>query len=259
MTKEIVVIKYPKPNCVQISWELNSLKYLSHPHIITLLDSFQTPFGPAIVLPYARGGDLFHRIIKGRIAEDDVRRVIFDILEALSYLHSQDRWHRDIKPENILFMDESWSSVTLCDFGYSRRFEDGVCHDEYCGSFHYSSPEFSRHEAYTETVDVWALGITMFCCLTSRMPFHCHDPQAMRRDITSGLPHLLDFPELSAVSDECRDLLDWMLSPDPADRPSSSEVLEHRWFRPLMEVREVDAEIAIDVRPLRERRELVFA
>jgi calcium/calmodulin-dependent protein kinase I len=228
-----VAIKYPKPKCVQLWRELEYLHAIRHPHIVTLIDSFETPYGPAIVLPFASGGSLYDRIVTFGMSEDEVRHVMFRVLKALAYLHEHDLWHRDVKPENILFMNAAWSSVVLCDFGYCGRFKAGVCNNEYCGSEHYASPEFTRHEAYMGSVDVWALGITMFCCLTSRMPFDGDDQEAMRRDITNGLPNLLDFPELDSVSAECQHLLDWMLRPEPQERPGPSEALRHTWFRPL--------------------------
>jgi serine/threonine protein kinase len=56
----------------------------------------------------------------------------------------------------------------------------------------------------------------------------------MRREILAGLPHLFEEDRLD-VSEECRSLLDWMLTPDPAERPSAEQALSHEWFADLWE------------------------
>jgi calcium/calmodulin-dependent protein kinase I len=164
-----------------------------------------------------------------------VKVIIFNILHTLAYLHSQDIWHRDIKPENLLVMDYSLSPncVVLADFGFARHIPEGFCDDEFCGSLEYAAPELLRGHRYTEKVDIWALGITTFACLTSALPFDS-DPDEMRREILAELPHLFDGDRLD-VSEECRSLIDWMLAPDPADRPSAEQALHHQWFADMWE------------------------
>jgi serine/threonine protein kinase len=87
-TGEVLVIKYPKPNCTQTARELSVLSQISHPGIIELRDVIQTPNGPGVVLPLARSGDLFGWIETGGFPERHVKCIVFRILSALSYLHA---------------------------------------------------------------------------------------------------------------------------------------------------------------------------
>jgi len=239
-TGEVVVIKYPKAGCSQIAHELEFIRHLSHNHILSMKESFDTPNGPALVLPFARGGDLFHWIYDHHMSEEEVKQLIFNLLHTLVYLHRQNLWHRDIKPENILIMNDSFSSdsVMLSDFGFCRQFKEGICDDEFCGSPHYAAPELFKGTFYTEKVDIWALGITMYACLTSSMPFDTNDYESMVQDILNGLPDLFNTDALDHVSDSCKDLLDWMLTSDPEKRASAEDALEHDWFNELREMKE---------------------
>jgi serine/threonine protein kinase len=147
---EPVAIKFPKPGCLQIAAEVAALSEVSHGHVISIKAVLDTADGPAIVLPLARGGDLFHWISYYRMSEADLKLLMFNVLQALAHLHRQKMWHRDVKPENMLLMDAGFSpdSVVLSDFGYARRFDDGVCDDEFCGSPHYAAPHTPRRSTF---------------------------------------------------------------------------------------------------------------
>jgi serine/threonine protein kinase len=230
-------VKIPKENCPQVGDELSILQGLSHPSIIPV-NGLQTPNGVCLVMPYAFGGDLLSWIQSRPLDEDTVKGIIFNILQALVYLHGQQIWHRDIKPENLLVMDHALSPdcVVLADFGFARRFPNGFCDDEFPGSLQYAAPELIRGDSYTEKVDIWALDITMYGCLTGAHPF-ASDPDLQRAAILAGLPDLFEREGLD-VSDECRALLDRMLTADPSQRPSAEQALEHEWFADLWECSE---------------------
>jgi serine/threonine protein kinase len=230
-THQPVVLKIPKPRCVQIRREEEMLPLVEHGHIIKLQDVVGTENGACLVLPYAFGGDLYGMVSAGSIGEDETRTLIFHILGALNHLHKESIWHRDVKPENILLMrsDCDLNSAVLSDFGFSGKF-DQPCWNDYCGSPHYCAPELYLQKPYNEKIDIWALGITMFVCLTGALPYNSTQTRAMVREITSGLPHLLEFRGLAQVSIEGRDLLRKMLTKEADARISAEEALCHPWF-----------------------------
>jgi calcium/calmodulin-dependent protein kinase I len=72
-------------------------------HMAFIQDTFETDNVIYIVMELVTGGDLFDKIIGiGRYSEDDARRVLLKIMDAVKYLHSHNIVHRDLKPENIL-------------------------------------------------------------------------------------------------------------------------------------------------------------
>jgi serine/threonine protein kinase len=235
-TGETYAVKIPKQNCTQVAAELSLLQKLSHPSIIPVR-SVQTPNGSGLAMPFAHGGDLLSWIQSHPLDEDTVKGIIFNLLHALASLHEQQIWHRDVKPENLLVMDHTLSPdcVFLADFGLAGQFPNGVCDSEFPGSLEYAAPELLRGDPYNEKVDVWALGMTMYACLTSALPFEA-DPAVAREEILAGLPGLFESEQLE-VSEECRSLLDWMLAPDPERRPSAEEALRHVWFGERLECR----------------------
>jgi serine/threonine-protein kinase Chk2 len=232
VTGAAYALKIAKPNDSQIENQLSILQGLSHPSIIPVRP-VESPSGPGLAMPFAFGGDLLSWIRSNPLDEDTVKGIVFNVLQALAYLHARQIWHRDVKPDNLLVMDHSLSPdcVVLADFGFARRFPKGVCDDEFPGSLEYAAPELLRGEAYTEKVDIWSLGITMYACLTSSHPFAA-DPEMAKEAILNGLPELFEGERLD-VSEECCGLLDWMLAPDPERRPSAVQAMEHEWFSDL--------------------------
>jgi hypothetical protein len=83
--------------------EAEIMRNLNHPHIIRIHDAFEMDHTLYIVMELVTGGDLFDKIIElGRYSEDDARRVLIKVMDAVAYLHQMDIVHRDLKPENIL-------------------------------------------------------------------------------------------------------------------------------------------------------------
>jgi serine/threonine protein kinase len=77
------------------------------------------------------------------------------------------------------------------------------------------------------------------------MPFNATDRGSMIREIIDGLPDLFSTGELDDTSDDCRDLLDWMLVANPEKRASAEDALAHPWFADLRDVKHADQKQAI--------------
>ena len=105
-------------------------------------------------------------------SEEEIKNIMFQIIETLSYLHRQDIVHRDIKPENILY-DSKKKTVKLIDFGISKRFRRRAALIDMwtiTGTLYYRAPEMLTG-GYREQVDMWAAGILLYKLVTGKTPF----------------------------------------------------------------------------------------
>jgi serine/threonine protein kinase len=228
-TGDKYALKVPARGSDQTQRELQFLRTLSHPHILRFRDTFRTAGGPAIVFDWAAGGDLFTIIGQGRVPEPECKKIFFQILQAIQYLHARNICHGDIKPENILFIERSpqRSTVVLCDFGFAIQHADTLCEERIGFSREFEAPELLSGGPYTNKIDMWALGITLYTALTA-LPATSEDD--MEEEIREGLPDLFTWPEPDFISRDAEDLIRKLLMIDPQQRLSAKKALNHQWF-----------------------------
>jgi serine/threonine protein kinase len=210
-----VTMKVPKSNCVQNCREAELVAGIQHPGILPLLQTVPSEFGPILVYPFCAGGDLLDFVLAhGRLSEAQVRVVAIELLDAVSHLHNNAIWHRDIKPENILLSTTEITpgSVRLTDLGLSVAVEGDVVDGEWPGTRAYAAPELRHALPYTNKVDSYAIGRTLFVLLTGLMP-----------DSIVHLPAL-------GISRECIKFLFEMTRRDPDTRLSADEGRRHPWI-----------------------------
>ena len=164
-SKDGIVHKRYISNDIQIR-ELLILKYLNlipHKYIV---NGKVTEFVKNIVIEmplYAGSLNVFDRI-----AEENVKRLINQIGNAISFMHVNNILHRDIKAENILItsLNENETDFILCDFGCSKHIlsvlKDLPTEDT---TKLYQAPELFSSESrgiFTEKTDAWAFGCVIF-------------------------------------------------------------------------------------------------
>ena len=222
-----VVIKQATANGTQVEREISMLQKLQCPGIIRVLSSDSDK--GIVVLEYAEGGDLLTRLLDSPISEELVKKTVYQILNALVYIHGMGIIHNDIKPDNILISDLDYrgDNVILSDFGLACDTDESGLAREYRGTFEYAPPEKLRGVPYGPAADIWSLGVTMFACLLQQMPYR--DQNSAIREIVAGLP-LLQTDIMNSLSEDARDLLRQMLQKDPHARISASDALNHPWF-----------------------------
>ena len=96
----------------------------------------ETPETIYFVMEYCNNGELFDYIVsKDKLSEKQACKFYQELIDALSYLHSQNIVHRDIKPENILLSRIIKNiDCKLIDFGISRNFEKNELIQTPCGT-----------------------------------------------------------------------------------------------------------------------------
>ena len=236
LTNRLVAIKclekaHMKDDSVKrkILSEVKILKaVLGHPNIVKLLEVFENKKYVFFVTEYASNGDLL-KLIKNtnKVPEHDAKYMFFQIAMGLRYIHQQGIIHRDIKPDNIL-IDES-NRCKICDFGVSRHIDPKEKINEQCGTPAYLAPEIIKDEGYKGFgVDIWSLGVLLYCLLTGHMPFKASTIEELHNKILEGK---VDFPENYKLSPGAVDLISKMLVLDPNERITIEGVVKHEWVK----------------------------
>lgn len=113
-----------------------------------------------------------HDLASCQLQQEDVPKLLLQILEGVNFLHANEVVHRDLKPSNILLhLDHDRLRVAkIADFGNSKRDRDGRM-QSYTGTNVYMAPEILQGcGPYTKAVDLWAVGIVAAQCLTEWDP-----------------------------------------------------------------------------------------
>lgn len=156
--------------------EAENLAKLSHSNIVRVFDVFDENGTSYYVMEYLDGQNLDDYIkSQGRLKEDVAIKIIKEVGSALSYMHSKKMLHLDMKPKNIMHRQDSGN--VLIDFGLSKQYtENGE--PESSTSIGLDTPgyapleqaQYSQDGTFPATLDVYALGATMFKMLTGRRP-----------------------------------------------------------------------------------------
>ena len=141
---------------------------LDHENIVKITEHFTTSnMGLTfiyIVMEFCEGGDLNDYIIKNEPELKERFNLMTDMARGVLYLHSQNIVHRDLKPENVLLTNIGQRFICkITDFGISRIKEHKQeMFSTQCGSLAYIAPEIIDGKPYSNSVDVFALGLIYF-------------------------------------------------------------------------------------------------
>ncbi|CAI5758638.1 unnamed protein product [Candida verbasci] len=156
--------------------EFEILKQLSkkHPHILSLMDYFETEDSYYLVTDLADGGDLFNKILSNdwKLEESIASEITLQLVKAVQCLHANNLIPRDIKAENVFFQNKHTHNILLGDFGLARLLKNGEKLYDVSGTLSYMAPEmFDRSVGYDFPVDIWAIGVVVYFMLSGYMPF----------------------------------------------------------------------------------------
>jgi serine/threonine protein kinase len=162
---EIVQSKVEK----QIRREIEIQQNLRHPNVLRLYGYFHDEKRIFLMLEFAGKGELYKQLSKrGSFSESRSSRYIYQMADALIYLHGKHVIHRDIKPENLLLGING--ELKIGDFGWSVH-APGNRRMTLCGTLDYLPPEMVEGKAHNERVDYWALGVLTYEFLVGAPPF----------------------------------------------------------------------------------------
>ncbi len=209
--------------------EIETLKSLRHPGIVRLLAFGEDDGQPYFAMELVRGRSLEQLLREGRrFTWRETVAVALDVTRALKAAHDHGVVHRDLKPANLLFANDPAAEppVKLADFGIARLFGDAgqTLAGTVVGTAEYMAPEQAAGKPADHRADLYALGLVMFAMLAGRPPFRGGPARGViERQRHEAPPRIAaSVPEVPPELDE---LIDRLLSKDPARRPSSALAL----------------------------------
>uniref|UniRef100_A0A673HMR5 calcium/calmodulin-dependent protein kinase n=1 Tax=Sinocyclocheilus rhinocerous TaxID=307959 RepID=A0A673HMR5_9TELE len=211
--------------------EARICRLLKHSNIVRLHDSIAEEGFHYLVFDLVTGGELFEDIVaREYYSEADASHCINQILESVSHIHQHDIVHRDLKPENLLLASKmKGAAVKLADFGLAIEVQgDQQAWFGFAGTPGYLSPEVLRKDPYGKPVDIWACGVILYILLVGYPPFWDEDQHKLYQQIKAGA---YDFPspEWDTVTAEAKNLINQMLTINPAKRITADQALKHPW------------------------------
>jgi serine/threonine-protein kinase len=163
--------------------EAQTSAQLTHPQIVPIYDVGERDGIAYFVMGLITGGNLAALLEQQpRRPVDEVRRLLAEVADALSYAHLRGIIHRDIKADNILLDAESGRAM-VTDFGIARAVESGTrltLTGIAVGTPTYMSPEQALGEREIDgRSDIYSLGVLGYQMLTGRVPFTATNPMAL--------------------------------------------------------------------------------
>ena len=207
MLDRLVAVKVLAPHLVweqefvqRFLREARAAARLKHPNVVTIHDVGQDGDRYYFVMEYLEGQTLTERIQQGgRMATDEVLRILRPLADALDYAHQRGLVHRDVKPGNVIVSPAG--CVTLTDFGIVRAAQETrlTATGTVVGTPEYMSPEQAKGLAVDSRSDQYSLAVVAYEMLAGQVPFEAestlallhkiaYDPPPPLRQARPGLP-----------------------------------------------------------------------
>ena len=231
--------------------EAENLSKLHHPHIIKVLEYFETNNTVYYAMEFVEGGNLNEYIEqKNGLPEAECVKYARQIGSALSYMHAHKMLHLDLKPGNVMLRKNG--DAVLIDFGLSKQYDE-TGKPETSTSVGGGTPGYAPIEqanyhdgkGFPVTMDVYALGATMYKMLTGERPPEASDI------LNDGFPvHKLQEHQ---VSDKMIAHVTKAMAPMKKDRPQSVEEflrsLDNKGQKNTLSEEETEITILVDKKP----------
>ncbi|NWX84148.1 ST17A kinase, partial [Nothoprocta ornata] len=202
--------------------------------VINLHEVYETATEMILVLEYAAGGEIFDQCVAEReeaFKEKDVKRLMKQILEGVSFLHRNNVVHLDLKPQNILLTSKSpLGDIKIVDFGLSRIMKSSEELREIMGTPEYVAPEILSYDPISTATDMWSIGVLAYVMLTGISPFLGDDKQETFLNI-SQMNVSYCGEDFDLISESAVDFIKTLLVKKPEERATAEECLQHPWLQ----------------------------
>ncbi|KAJ8906254.1 hypothetical protein NDN08_002747 [Rhodosorus marinus] len=217
--------------------EIQVMSLSSHPNVVPYSTSFVDGTDLWVVMPLLTGGSvqsLLNGLFPGGMPEPLAQYLLFETVKALDYFHKHGQIHRDVKAANILLTSQG--QVMLSDYGVMGWMVEGGVERKAAqtvvGTPHWMAPEvLEQRHGYNYKADIWSLGITALELAQGHPPYMNYPPvKILLMTLNEPPPQLTGQPSFE-YSKAFKEMLQLCLQKDPKRRASTSDLLQHRFFR----------------------------
>ncbi|XP_065406492.1 death-associated protein kinase 1 isoform X2 [Chrysemys picta bellii] len=217
-----------------IEREVNILKEIQHPNVITLHDVYENKTDVILILELVAGGELFDFLAeKESLTEEEATEFLKQILNGVYYLHTLQIAHFDLKPENIMLLDRNVPKprIKIIDFGLAHKIDFGNEFKNIFGTPEFVAPEIVNYEPLGLEADMWSIGVITYILLSGASPFLGETKQETLANVSAVN---YDFEEefFSNTSALAKDFIRRLLVKDPKKRMTILDSLQHPWIKP---------------------------
>ena len=210
--------------------EARRIRQLKNEHIIAVHDLFEENGTAYYVMDYVDGESLAERLKRtGQpMTEEEVRRILPQLLDALKNVHDAGVWHLDLKPANIMI--DKFGNVKLIDFGASKQLnvqKGGATTStaiSYTNGYAPREQMEQNYDKFGPWTDFYALGATLYTLLTNKRP---PLPTDIDDDISEDKHVALPFP--TRIGEKTRKYILWLMNTNRNRRPQNVEEL-YKWI-----------------------------
>lgn len=205
------------------------------PRVVNLHQVYEMASEMVLVLEFAAGGEIFNQCVSEReeeaFSEEEVKRLMRQILEGVAFLHKSNVVHLDLKPQNILLTSSApLGDIKIVDFGLSRMVSSHQELREIMGTPEYVAPEILNYEPISTATDMWSIGVLAYVMLTGISPFLGEDKQETFLNI-SQLNISYTEEELQQLDPAALAFIQTLLHKQPQDRATAEQCLHHPWLQ----------------------------
>ncbi|XP_072453059.1 death-associated protein kinase 1 isoform X2 [Notamacropus eugenii] len=217
-----------------IEREVNILKEIQHPNVITLHDVYENKTDVILILELVAGGELFDFLAeKESLTEEEATEFLKQILNGVYYLHSQHIAHFDLKPENIMLLDRNVPKprIKIIDFGLAHKIDFGNEFKNIFGTPEFVAPEIVNYEPLGLEADMWSIGVITYILLSGTSPFLGDTKQETLANV-SAVNYEFEEEFFNNTSALAKDFIRRLLVKDPKKRMTIQDSLQHPWIKP---------------------------
>ena len=164
------------------------------------------------------------------ISDNTLKIIMWQLFNAIQYIHEKGIIHRDLKPSNILLKKkQNISDIRIADFGLSIDRKCGKTYNlDSIGTPYYMAPEIINNKRYGCECDLWSLGIIMYELITGKVPFEniIHNELIFNynNNWKSNSTYL-------SFDSNVKEIVENLLLVNPKKRWSLDKVLNSKWFK----------------------------